>query len=294
MRLALIFTASFTALGLLPARAVILFGLDNSANQTDPGTGFAFDSVGLLSDAAKANPMGSAIHLGDGYMLTANHVGMKPYVTFDGVTFYQRDVSFVPQQVAPNVDLKVFRLTATPTVAAVNLYAGEDEEASSAALVGWGLGRNPTIPVDSLAVTWGDNSTMAKRWGLNVPLGVGSVGYQLGSYDAIATGLGSDAGSPAGLGDNEAAATLYDSGSALFQNLGGIWYLIGLTTSVDTAGTSNFGNDQLANPNGDLNYFVRIGSYQADIVDLIPEPSGCGLLAGMVFVVLARRRVACD
>ena len=66
MRLALSFSASLAALALQPARAVILFGLDNSANQTDPGTGFAFGSVGLLSDAAKANPMGSAIHLGNG------------------------------------------------------------------------------------------------------------------------------------------------------------------------------------------------------------------------------------
>lgn len=277
-----------------PARAVILFGLDNSANQTDPGTGVHFDSVGLLSDAGKANPMGSAIHLGGGYMLTAHHVGMKPYVTFDGSTFYQRDLSFSPVQVAANVDLQVFKLTTTPTVAAANLYGGTGEQIAPATQVGWGLGRNPTIPVDSAAVTWGDNTTIAKRWGLNVPRGLVNIGHQTGSYSGIYTVLGSETGSPAGLGASEAAATLYDSGSGLFQNLGGTWYLIGLTTGVDTNGTSNFGNDKASDPNGDLNYFVRIGTYQSAILALVPEPSSAGLLAGGLFLLIMRRRIARD
>jgi hypothetical protein len=36
---------------------------------------------------------------------------------------------------------------------------------------------------------------------------------------------------------------------------------------------------------GEANFLV--------LLDLFPEPSGCGLLAVMVFVVLARRKVAC-
>lgn len=272
-----------------PAGAIILFGLDNSANQTDPGTGVAFDSVGLLSNAGKASPQGSAIHLGGGYMLTAEHVGMRPFVTFDGTTFYQRDLAFTPLQVAANVDLQIFKLTTTPTVAAANLYNGSDELTASATMVGWGKGRDPAVPVNTLNVTWGNDSTIAKRWGVNLPLGFDTVGHEAGSYDAILTGLGSGSGSPAGLGASEAAATLYDSGSGLFQNHGGTWYLIGLTTGVETFGTSKFGNDQLADPHGDLNAFVQISSYHDDILDLIPEPSALGLLACSVVVLLGFR-----
>jgi hypothetical protein len=275
-----------------PAEAIILFGLNNSANQTDPGTGAHFASVALISDAGMTNPQGSAIHLGNGYMLTANHVGMQPYVTFDGSTYYERDLSYIPTQVAANVDMKIFKLTAEPTVGAVNLYDGSSEQISDATQVGWGLGRDTTVPVDSATVAWGDNSTIAKRWGLNVPRGLAMVNYQAGSYTAMFTVLGSDAGNPAGLGDNEAAATTYDSGSALFQNLGGVWYLIGLTTAVETLGSSTFGNDQFNDPNGHRNYFVRVSAYHSEIVALIPEPSSCGLLAGGLFLLVICRRGA--
>ena len=292
MQLAVQLALASTWVALQPAGAVILFGLDNAANQTDPGTGVPFSGVGMLADAGLANPMGTAIYLGGGYMLTANHVGMKPYVTFDGATYYQRDTSFTPVQVAANVDMQVFRLTTMPTVAAANLYRGVNEQVAPATQVGWGLGRSPTVPVDSVAVTWGDASTLAKRWGLNTPRGLATLASGSGSYAGLYTVLGSDAGSPAGLGASEAAATLDDSGSGLFQNLGGTWYLIGLTTGVDTFGTSNFGNDQGANPNGDLNYSVRVGSYSSAILAIIPEPSSAGLLACGLVVVLGRRRTS--
>ncbi len=278
-----------------PASAIILLGLDNSANRTDPGTGVQFDAVGLISDSGKANPQGSAIHLGGGYMLTANHVGMKPYVTFDGNIFYERDLSYSPVQVASNVDLKIFKLSTTPMVGSVNLYGGSEESTAPATMVGWGVGRNPTVPVNSTSVTWGDSSTIDKRWGLNAPVAAGGVSYQSGSYQAIATVLGSSNGSPAGLGANEAAATLYDSGSALFQRIGGTWYLIGLTTAVERSGTSVFGNDMASDPNGDMNFFVRISTYQSQISALmpalIPEPSSTILMAVAFLLVMTRRSV---
>ncbi len=270
-------------------QAVILFGLDNSANRTDPGSGSPFSTVALVADAGKANPSGSAVHLGGGYMLTANHVGMRPYVTFDGSTFYQRDLSFSPVQVAANVDMQVFRLTTTPTVGSASLYGGFGEQIAPALLVGWGVGRNPTVPVDSASVAWGDSSTLAKRWGINTPRGLTNVAYQSGTYTSIYTVLGTDTGTPAGLGDSEAAATLYDSGSALFQKLGGIWYLIGLTTAVETGGTSIFGNDTSASPNGDINAFARVSTYRSSILSIIPEPSSA-LLGVVSLLLLAGRR----
>lgn len=286
-----VFTGFFVILlTSITSQGVILFGLDNAANQTDPGTGVSFSSVGLLSELGKASPQGSAIHLGGGYMLTANHVGMRPYVTFDGTTFYQRDLTFTPTQVAPNVDLKVFKLTTTPTVGTANLNGGTGELIAPATQIGWGVGRNPTVAVDSAAVSWGNTTTIAKRWGLNTPRAASGISYDSYTQQAIITVLGSETGSPTGLGDNEAATTLYDSGSGLFQFLDGSWQLIGVAVAVETSGVSNFGNDQINDPNGDLNYFVRVGTYQTQILSLIPEPASLSLVTFGLLLMLIRRR----
>ena len=54
------------------SRAVVLFNLPNSANQSDPGTGVPWGSVAKVSDSAGGSQTGSAVHIGNGYLLTAN------------------------------------------------------------------------------------------------------------------------------------------------------------------------------------------------------------------------------
>lgn len=266
----------------LPAQAIILYGADNSANLTNPGTGLPFDSVAMVSDASGNNTTGSAIYLGNGYMLTANHVTPGSHVTFDGVTFYQWDTSFSPVQIG-TVDAKIFKLTSNPTVAAVQLYGGNQELTVPAAIVGWGLGRNPAVAINTASVAWGDTSTGDKRWGTNqVADFVNLVGGGY-SYTGLRTVLGTGSA-------NEAGATLNDSGSGLFQNIGGVWYLTGLTTGVEdgTFGTSTFGNDSVAT-GGTENFFVRISTYNGVITGLIPEPHTV-LLSGLAALAMLSRR----
>jgi hypothetical protein len=279
-----------------PAGAIILFGLDNSANQTDPGTGVHFDAVAKVYNTSGGDTRGSAVHIGGGYMLTANHVEVTAAqsFTFNGVDFYTLDAGYTPTQVATGVDMKVFRLAAIPTVGAANLYSGVGEMVAPATLVGWGRGRLPSVPIETATVTWGDLDTIAKRWGLNVPKAAFNIGYTHNSitynYPSIVTVLGSETGDPAGLGANEAALTQYDSGSGLFQYIGGQWYLIGIATTVDTNGSSTFGNDGFGAGGGDANYFARVGTYHTQILTLVPEPA-TGLMAlGGVLRVLRRRR----
>ena len=108
-----------------------------------------------------------------------------------------------------------------------------------------------------------------------------NVAYQSGSYQAIVSIVGGDGNSftPDGLGNSEAAATLFDSGAGLFQFLAGNWWLIGTATAVETNDTSIFGNDQLSAPRGDVNVFARTSTYSSQIMPLIPEADGFYLLA---------------
>lgn len=288
----------------LQAHGMLFWNEDNSANLTDPGTGVPWGSVGKVTNSGLTLLSGSAIYLGNGYLLSANHVTMNAtysFVSFDGASTFQIDSSFndgsrtAGKQVAPNVDMAVFKLTTIPSgLTAVNLLGAPDELVASSTLVGWGVGRNPLTPLESTSVPWGSDSTAAKRWGLNEPKAFANITYGSGSYEALVAYAGGTGGafSPGGLGDSEASATLYDSGSGLFQQISGQWYLIGLTTEVDQLNTTLFGNDQVATPHGDASYFVRISTYDSQIMALIPEPSAAAMLAmaAAIWIFVLHRR----
>lgn len=266
------------------ASAVILYGEDNSANQTDPGTGVPWASVGKVSSSATGNPQGSAVYLGNRYVLTAHHVPASTGVTFDGSTFFTYDAGFSAQQIAPNVDAKILRLASDPGVAPVNLLDTPIETVSSATLIGWGIGRDPSEPVNTSVVSWGALSTSAKRWGTNTLAGVTNLSYQSGSYSALATTLET-------LTSTEAATADKDSGSGLFQNIGGTWYLIGMTTAVSFVNGSATSTFALAG--SDANYFLRISSYENQIQGIIPELGHYALTSALFLTAilpLIRRR----
>ena len=277
------------------APAMVFWNLGNDANQTDPGTGAPWSAVAKVVNSNVSLLSGSAIYLGGGYMLTANHVTMNTnefsYVTFDGTNTFAIDPSYqsgsrqmgkqVTNAVATNVDMAVFKLLLHPTeITPVNLLATTNEAfGSSATIIGWGVGRYPGTPLESTNVPWDTNNasnTSAKRWGVNAPKAVGTNPYDFLVTVAGATGTNFD---PDGLGDAEASVTLLDSGSGLFQEIGGDWYLIGLTTSTDGNNAAVYGNDATSGSHGDFDYFARISSYEQQIAALIPEPSTYALLA---------------
>ena len=304
MRKLLLTTALLLALSVAPAPALVLWGLDNTANLTDPGTGAPWNAVAKVTNSGGSLIEGSAVYLGNGFMLTANHVTMNltySFVTFDQVETFAIDPTFndgvraYGKQVAPGVDMAVFKLTSIPvsaTAAALLPTATESFGASSsAALVGWGVGRNASSPVGTNTVGWGDATTSDKRWGINAPRTNSSI---LG-YESIVTYAGTtNAPNPnnKGLGDSEAGATLYDSGSGLFQQIGSEWYLIGLTTAVAKKDSTTFDLDSAGG--GDANYFARISTYDEEITALVPEPSTLSLLAmagtALAAITLRRRR----
>ncbi|MCD8483326.1 MAG: hypothetical protein LR015_12100 [Verrucomicrobia bacterium] len=277
-----------------PLQAIILYGRgnDDPATTSNPGNGVPWDSVAKVINTNGTGLHGSAVHLGFGFMISAHHVGTNNRaVSFDGVTSYLVDNTFEPVRIG-TTDLRIFKLEQIPDVPAVNLYAGTNTT-QTGYHVGWGVGRDPNVAVNTNVVNWGTTATSDKRWGTNNPAATQSVTYTFGAttytQESLITVVGNNAGA------TQASLTLYDSGSGFFQEYDGIWYLTGIAftvSNVSGANTSTFGTQNVNQPaaqRGDLNYLVNISEYQEEILAVIPEPATqtlvLGLLAGLIGLV---------
>lgn len=315
MKLFLLITAMLCSM--CPARALILWNLDNSANQTDPASGVPFNSVAAVTNSTGTLRSGSAVYIGDGFLLTANHVTMDATyssVTFNGIDFFEIDptfqagVRYAGKQITTSnpgeiLDLAVFKLASIPTgIDAVTMLGSPSELVAPATLVGWGVGRAPLEPLLDPLVTWGNSTTSAKRWGestIRAAISISYDGYSFNSLSTVAGGTGPGF-SPEGLGDSEASPTLLDSGSGLFQQIGGTWLLVGITAAVERqagGSTTTFGNDAVSGTGrGDRAFYVRISDYDSDILAMIPEPGSASLLvlalACFLFLRGKRRQTA--
>ena len=270
------------------ARAIVFSSQGNDANLISPGGGLPWDNVVQMQSGT--GPIGTGVYLGNRYVLTAGHVGPLASVKV-GYVDYLLDSS--PAVAIGTADMKLVRLASDPGLNGVRLNNNSLGDGGEAYLVGYGVGRASSSLLGSNPVTWGDSSTAIKRWGTNfVDLAISE--KQVGVYtsDLLRTEFNSNAGA------DEAALTIYDSGSALFQKIGSEWYLVGIGAYVQNSGYS-FASAQFNSTESDDSYFIRISSYST-AVDVIggvsvPEPSSQSLLfVGVAFLsacLLARRSV---
>lgn len=246
--------------------AMILFSGNNQSNQSVGADKAAiFNIVARVCNADGSSTSGSAVRLRGKYLLTANHVTNRSHVTFDGTSYYARDLDFTPIQVS-TADLKIIKLLEDPDLPDILLYENYDtEKYQNATLVAWGRGMDPansSTGFRSSTYNWGDNSTIAKRWGTNkIALSHPPIPETNRNYNHLVTTL-----DPRDY--NEAGLVMFDSGSGLFLNDGGTWKLAGIATAVSTAGSSTFAASYATK---DINYFVQLSAYREAIEALIPE-----------------------
>ncbi|MGE9292100.1 MAG: hypothetical protein ACQKBW_00680 [Puniceicoccales bacterium] len=269
----------------LTGHGMILYSGDNSANQTAPDNGAPWEQVGsTCGSEPSSNGNGTAIHVRGKYFLTANHVPISERsVTFDGETYSLIDQSFSPVQITTgtdSVDMKLCKLVDDPGLDDIVLNTNsmfDRSRSTTTVMIGYGMGRDP-IQEDQTDTTrtwdWGSYPTIVKRWGTNEVEGAVSVA-NVPDYNYTYNGLAIYANNDAG--DDEGALALSDSGSALFQYIGGQWVLSGLATLVQTSDSSTFGEYQTVEEEttftGDANYFVRISSYASQIEAALPDLS---------------------
>jgi len=270
------------------ANAIVFFSQGNGANLDNPGVGLPWDNVVQMRN--ESGPIGTGVYLGNRYVLTAGHVGPLTSVKV-GFVDYLLDSS--PALAIGTADMKLVRLASDPGLNGVRLNSNPLGDGGEAYLVGYGVGRASSSLLGSNPVTWGDSSTAIKRWGTNfVDLAISAKEVGVYTSDLLRTEFNSNAGV------NEAALTIYDSGSALFQKTGSEWYLVGIGAYVQNSGYS-FANSVFNSTESDDNYFIRISSYANSSVMIggvsVPEPSSQSLLfVGAAFLsacLLARRSV---
>jgi Trypsin len=268
------------------AGALVLIGADNSQNLLAPPDGAPWQYI-----AQVGNGKGTGIYLGGGYVLTANHVTTSlasPYntVLLDGVTYnldpnYGTDGSLHLEN--GSVDLKLLHILGNPGLAPLPLISSTANDLNTACtIIGWGQGKGAAVP--NQGWMWGGDTTLARRWGTNTTLGAiitsGSTPELQTSFDFSA-------------GDNEAQLAEADSGSGLFEFLGGQWVLAGVGVDVTTQGEALYDNDlTTSGAQPDRSDFIELKSFASDIerIDGVPEPGSVGLLLCGGLLVAGRRR----
>ena len=225
-----------------PARAVIISSGDGTGN-----TGAAPGSSAHLYAGRIGNL--SAVYLGDGWVLTANHVATGP-VTLSGVTHAFVPGTAVRLDHAPGVptDLKLFRIATDPGLTTLTIASATPPLGSAALL--FGNGRNRGAPVTwagESGFAWAPGNTL--RWGTNQVEQVG-VDVNLNGSRIRSLFFEFDAGLPTA---HEAMAATGDSGGPVFVGtpLAGLLYAI---SSFDgqPAQTALYGNAAVA---ADLSYY---------------------------------------
>jgi hypothetical protein len=255
------------------ANAIVFFSQGNDANLDNPGVGLPWDNVVQMRN--ESGPIGTGVYLGNRYVLTAGHVGPLTSVKV-GFVDYLLDSS--PAVAVGQADMKLVRLASDPGLSGVRLNTNPSGDAGNSYLVGYGVGRASSSLLGSSPVTWGDSTTAIKRWGTNLVDGA-ITGVQVAGYtsDLLRTQFNSNVGA------NEAALTIYDSGSALFRQIGSEWVLVGLGAYVQNSGYS-LASTQFNSRDSDDSYFIRISSYSSAVDQIgavaVPEPSSSHYFVG--------------
>lgn len=249
----------------VPASALVVYGsgpndTDNDRNALAPDT---LPPNGAPSDhVAQFGPNNaSGVYLGNGFVLTANHVSLvNSGIVIKGVS-YNRDTSFGPLQISESphaVDLKLIRIVGWPSAMVLGPLPINDavtEDAQACTIIGFGLGKGAIIADQGWY--WGGDNTRAERWGTNVAYTT-PISYSGYHYPAIVTEFAR------ALGPDTAQLALGDSGCGLFQQFGGVWKLSGIGTAVGSpiANSALYDGDlATADDQPDVSAFVRLSSF---------------------------------
>lgn len=211
----------------LGASAVVIVTGDGTGNTTAPADDPGFANVGVTSTGH------SGVYLGDGWVLTANHVGPVA-ITLKGVSYppVVGSVVRLDNPSGPQPDLIVYRINGFPALPAVVLSSGAPSTPDELLCIGNGWNR--TASQTSWNTNWqeapppvysGFKRGVGKslRWGRNR---VNATNVDVNDTRSITVAFDQAGGS-----SHEFQAVSGDSGGGCFLKRAGTWQLVGLLHS---------------------------------------------------------------
>jgi hypothetical protein len=264
------------------ASAVIIDSDDGTGNTTAPSPDPGWSYVGTRGSL-------TAVYLGDGWVLTANHVGagdvtlrgvVYPYVPGTAVRLRNGDGS--------GADLLVFAIAPYPVMPLLPIATTGPPLGADLILIGNGRNRGaptswdangPPPPGPIFGYEWAVGRSL--RWGTNHV-------EQYPESLVLGTWSFSSFFDP-GVSDDEGQAATGDSGGAAFAFEGSEWKLAGLMYGIGTY----VGQPAESSLYQQITYAADLALYRDEILDVVglPEPTG-GVPAGVMLILALQRRRA--
>lgn len=289
----------------MSAHAVVIdstssdFSLVRSAPADDPG----WSRVGKVGTGD-----GSGVYLGQGWVLTAAHVGAHDF-TLHGQTYAAKANSGhrLTNGDGSLTDLLVYELLSTPALGDVRISAARPAANSWVTMIGFGVEQQPgirlwnsswnevTSPGAASFYGYGLGGSYTKQWGANFILPSSTQSPNLnvlansgfGSVSSFATRF-----IDSGVNSTLAQAVPGDSGGAVFFKNGSLWELAGIMHAT----TQYVGQNKWTTvAYGQDTYIADLSVYRDQIVTItaVPEP-GTAILAligtGVMGLATLRRR----
>jgi hypothetical protein len=271
VRLFLCASALLVAVAASPVSAVLsITGNDNSSAPTAPGQDPGFSHVGKRSSGGL-----TLIYLGNGWVLTANHVGeadlklngvVYPHIPGSGVRFLNEDQS--------PADLMAFQITGSPTLPdlpILEIASKSPTVGREVTMVGRGFDQGeatqwmePSVP-PKMRTGWKWGTTGKIRWGTNRvadPSGL----EQVDTTDNFIVDFTKPG--ETGVTTYESQAVVGDSGGAVFAKQAGKWVLAGVMFQR----FAHPGQPSRTALDGNLAYSADLARFRSQIIPVVrPE-----------------------
>jgi hypothetical protein len=285
-----IFVIVLSALFLgVPSRAIEMNGgyvttPPTSTNVPNWNTGWGPGGTTCWSYVGTVNG-GSGVYLGNGWVLTAAHIGIGNFV-LSGITYPAVANSTVPIA-GGDADLCLFQIATSPPLPPLPLSTSlpvafsPTQAGTPVVMLGYGGGNDH--------LTWGYDIVTETNQSVT-PKGTGYVSNDFETDNGTVT-YTTTGGTQTSI-TNTSAIVVGDSGGGVFafNNITGKWELTGINEAI---GTGNIGSD------GTFSAMVQLNTYAPQINAIISRPTsdtptlpGAALwaLAGLILLVAARAR----